>query len=102
MPKLKDVCRHIRSKQAGPFWITCDIYFDGPENFQRYHNNPALSAEHFAELYGTDAALVKWIPVEQLDMVKVSFPRPTPQGGVVERDMHAGQQYVRLLDVALE
>ena len=26
----------------------------------------------------------------------------TPQGGMIERDMHAGQQYVRLLDVELE
>jgi hypothetical protein len=35
-------------------------------------------------------------------MVKISYPRATPQGGMVERDMHAGQQYVRLLDVILD
>jgi hypothetical protein len=34
-------------------------------------------------------------------MVKVSYPRAAPQGGMVERDMHSGQQYVRLLDLEL-
>jgi hypothetical protein len=34
-------------------------------------------------------------------MIKISYPRTTPQGGMVERDMHSGQQYVPLLDVEL-
>jgi hypothetical protein len=40
-------------------------------------------------------------PVEILSMIKISFPRAAPQGGVVERDMHSGQQYVDLLDVEM-
>jgi hypothetical protein len=31
----------------------------------------------------------------------VSFPRPAPQGGVQDRDMHAGQQHVPLAQLAL-
>ncbi|PRB78966.1 DUF4387 domain-containing protein [Pseudomonas sp. MYb185] len=101
MPKLKDVCRYIRSKQAGPFWITFDIYFDSRESFDRYHDDEALSVESFAKLYGADPALVKRIPVPQLEMIKISYPRSTPQGGIIERDMHAGQQYVRLSNVSV-
>ena len=101
MPKVRDVCRHVRSKQAGPFWITMDLFFDGPESFSKYAESPALSGDLFARLYGTDAELVKRFPVPELGVLKVSFPRSSPQGGVVERDMHAGQQYVRLLDVEL-
>lgn len=102
MTKLNDVCRHVRSKQAGPFWITFDIFFDSQDSFDRYHDSPALSPEQFERLYGTDPKLVKRIPVPYLQMVKVSFPRPSPQGGMVERDMHAGQQYVRLLSVDVD
>ncbi|KJH81879.1 DUF4387 domain-containing protein [Stutzerimonas stutzeri] len=102
MPKLREVCRYIRSKQAGPFWITFDIYFDGRENFNRYHESEALSVEAFAQLYGANPAFIKRIPVPQLDMIKISYPRLTPQGGIVERDMHAGQQYVRLLNVSVD
>ncbi|WP_109809010.1 DUF4387 domain-containing protein [Sphingosinithalassobacter portus] len=102
MAKVRDVCRHVRSKNAGPYWVTFDFFFDGPENFEKYHASPALAPDLFARLYGTDPALVKHIPVADLDMVKISYPRATPQGGVEERDMHSGQQYVRVLDVELD
>lgn len=102
MVKVRDVCRHIRSKQAGPFWVTFDIFFEGPESYRRYHASPALSPALFADLYGTDPAMVKTIPVDALAMVKISYPRATPHGGIEERDMHSGQQYVRLLDVELD
>lgn len=101
MPTVKDVCRHVRSKNAGPFWVTIDIFFDGAESFARYSEAEALGPKTFEKLYGADPALVKRFPVASLHMVKVSYPRTTSQGGMVERDMHAGQQYVRLLDVEL-
>jgi len=102
MARVRDVCRHVRSKQAGPFWVTVDLFFDGEESFQRYRDSAALSPEFFARLYGTDASQVKRFAIEGLRIVKISYPRPTPQGGAVERDLHSGQQYVRLLDVELD
>jgi hypothetical protein len=101
MPKLNDVCRYIRSKNAGPFWITVDLFFDGQENYEAYGKTDRLSPELFASIYGTDPQLVKRIPVDDLQIVKFSYPRVKPQGGVVERDMHGGQQFVRLLDIEL-
>lgn len=102
MTTLKDVARHVRSKNAGPFWVTVDIFFDGPENFVAYSASPALSAERIANLFGTTAELVKHYPVPSLNVLKISYPRSTPQGGMVERDMHSGQQYVRLLELVVD
>ena len=102
MAKVRDVCRHVRSKQAGPFWVTIDLFFDGQESYQRYHDSEALTGQRFAQLYGTDASQVKRFPVESLSVLKISYPRATAQGGVVERDLHSGQQYVRLLDLELD
>lgn len=102
MAKVGEVCRHVRSKQAGPFWVTVDLFFDSEESFRRYGHSAVLSGELFERIYGADAGLVKHFPVESLSMLKISYPRPTPQGGVVERDLHSGQQYVRLLDVELD
>jgi hypothetical protein len=99
--KLRSVCRYIRSKNAGPFWITIDVFFDGPEHYQKYRDSPSLDAASIASLYGTDPKWVKRFAIDSLNTVKISFVRPTPQGGLVERDMHAGQQYVRLLDLEL-
>jgi hypothetical protein len=101
VPKLRDVCRYVRSKNAGPFWVTVDMFFDSAESYATYHDDPAISADVIAAIYGVDAALVKRFAVKSLNMVKISYPRATPQGGVLERDMHAGQQFVPLLELQL-
>jgi len=102
MVKVRHVCHHVRSKNAGPYWVTFDFFFDGPENYRKYSSSPALSPELFARLYGTDPSLVKTVHVEDLSIIKISYPRASPQGGMEERDMHSGQQYVRILDVDLD
>jgi hypothetical protein len=99
MAKVGEVCRHVRSKNAGPFWITMDLFFDDEASFRKYRDSPALGPELFAALYGADADRVKRIPVDNLRMIKISYPRPHPQGWRGERDMHSGQQFARLLDV---
>jgi hypothetical protein len=102
MPTVNDVCHHVRSKNAGPYWVTFDLFFNSPENFARYATSAALGPKTFERLFGADPALVKSFPVEKLDMVKISYARSTPQGGVIERDLHCGQQFVRLLDIELD
>ena len=98
---VKDACRHVRSKNAGPFWVTIDLFFNDAEHFDRYADSEALGAATLARLYGADPALVKRFKVPSLHIVKLSYARTSPQGGMVERDMHCGQQYVRLLAVEL-
>lgn len=101
MPKVTQVCRQVRSKNAGPFWITVDLFFRDAEAFAHYADDAALQPDAIATLFGVEAAKVKRFLVPQLCVLKLSYPRSTPQGGAVERDMHGGQQYVRLLDVEL-
>jgi hypothetical protein len=100
MPKLCDLCT-IRSKNAGPFWITLDLFFPDAETYDRYASSPAISARAIADVYGVDETLVKRFRIDDLRVLKISYPRATPQGGAHERDMHGGQQYVRLLHVDL-
>ncbi|MCY1167566.1 hypothetical protein D9M73_75320 [compost metagenome] len=42
-PNLRDVCRFVRSKNAGPFWATIDPFFNSAHSFELYHDAPALS-----------------------------------------------------------
>lgn len=102
MAKLREVCRHIRSKNAGPFWVTIDLFFDSTENYRRYKNSDVLGAGSFAALYGTDRTFIKRFLIDRSNTIKVSFVRVSAQGGIIERDMHSGQQYVRLLDLELD
>ena len=45
MPRLAEVCRHVRSKNAGPYWITLDLTFPDRESFDRHVDAPALQPE---------------------------------------------------------
>jgi hypothetical protein len=101
MPTLKEVCHVVRSKVAGPFWVTIDLVFDGSESYDRWVTSPALGAESIASVYGVDPAAVALYPIPALHALKISYPRPVPQGGVEERDLHSGQQYTYLLDLEL-
>lgn len=99
MPNVVEVCRFIRSKNAGPYWITLDFFFDTLESFDRYAEAEALQPTSIANIFNVPSELVKRQSLRSLQVVKLSYPRPEPQGGVVERDMHGGQQFVRLLDL---
>ena len=101
MTKLREVCRAIRSKNAGPFWITVDLFFDGPETYERYRSDRAIGAAAVAALYGVESQYVRRFEIDSLNVVKLSFPRLSPQGGAAERDMHGGQQYVPMLELEL-
>lgn len=101
MPNVAQVCSHVRSKNAGPFWITLDLSFRDAASFDRYANADALQAAAIGKLFDVDASLVKRFVIANLLVVKISYPRRHTQGGAHERDMHGGQQYVRLLDVEL-
>jgi hypothetical protein len=101
VPDLASICRHIRSKNAGPFWITIDLTFADPSTFEQYANSEALQSPAIAKLFGVEPRSVKRFLVVDLSVLKISFPRLSPQGGAIERDMHGGQQYIRLLDVQI-
>lgn len=101
MPKVREVCHVVRSKVAGPFWVTMDLMFDSRDNFDRYSSSSALGREAIADLYGVGSDDVALYPVPSLNVLKISFPRQTVQGGVGERDLHSGQQYTYILDKEL-
>ena len=102
MAKLGEIAKYVRSKNAGPFWVTMDVFFDTDEDFQRVVNASWINAAVIAELYGASEDHVKIFNLPELKVIKISFPRKTPQGSPNERDMHSGQQYVPLLDLVLE
>ena len=101
MPKLKEVCRHVRSKNAGPFWITVDLFFKDAAAYAAHAGDPVLSKDDLARALNAPSDGLRVIKVPALNVLKVSYPRQHPQGWSGERDMHAGQQYVSLLEIEL-
>jgi hypothetical protein len=73
------VCPTIRSRNAGAFWITLDLFFDGEDNYARFRDARALSSEAVARTCGS-AAHVRRYPVGALQVLEISYPRAVPQG----------------------
>jgi Domain of unknown function (DUF4387) len=94
---LGDLAVEVRSKNAGPFWMTLEAFM--PDD-QTYRIADALiTAELISELYRVPPASVQIFRLPDLRVVKVSFPRPIAQGSLHDRDMHAGQQHVPLAGI---
>ncbi|WP_137897168.1 DUF4387 family protein [Sphingomonas sp. 2SG] len=102
MNTVSDVCRYVRSKNAGPFWITVDLFFKDAKLFARHAATETLSRDALARIFRADPAQVKWFAIPNLLVIKFSYPRVEAQGGALERDMHGGQQFVEILDLPLD
>lgn len=85
----------VRSKNAGPFWVTIDIFCDRPEVYDQVC--AGLSNAEVAALYQVPEQLLKRFEIADLRVVKFSVPRPVVQGAAADRDMH-GAQYAALLE----
>lgn len=92
--KLSEKILKVRSKNAGPFWVTIDIFCGTDAAFADV--SQTLQTEAVARLYATDLDLVKRFDIPDLKVVKFSIPRPVVQGSAADRDMH-GAQWAHLL-----
>jgi hypothetical protein len=98
---VKDTAALVRSKNAGPFWLTLDMMFDDHESYQEAVASPALSRERVAEAFGLSAEDVKLFTHDIARAIKISFPRSVSSGSVYDNDIFGGQQYAPLLDIQL-
>lgn len=98
---IGDVAELVRSKNAGPFWQTLDIFLPDDETYERVAGSPSLDEGVIASVYRTPIDTVTIYRLPSIRVVKISFPRPVTQGGVADRDMHAGQQHVPLAQLRL-
>jgi len=100
MTMLGQLATHVRSKNAGPFWVTVDIFLPDAAAYERAAASSALTdVDAIAARYAVSPNEVKVFRLPDLRAVKISFPRPSAQGGAHDRDMHSGQQYVPLIDI---
>ena len=99
--RLRDLAVFIRSKNAGPFVLTIDIFFASPGDCERVVSSGILAAQNIGELYRIDPATVLVIHVPQSNALKISIPRPLAAGDVGDRDVAGGQQFAPLLNVRI-
>jgi len=99
VPTLGDIVFKIRSKNAGPFWVTIDIFCGSRETFNAVR--AALSVGQVAALVGQSPDLIREFAIPDLNVIKYSLPRPCVQGSRFDRDMHGAQTSVLLSELEI-
>lgn len=91
-----DLAIEVRSKNAGPFWVTMELFMRDAAGYALAADPEIVDEDVIASLYGIRAEDVQIFRIASLNVVKISFPRPVTQGSLRDRDIHAGQHHVPL------
>ena len=94
---VRDLLVSVRSKNAGPFSVTFDLFFGDRATFDEVVASGALTPETVAPCYHLDPGVVRVFPFAPALAIKVSIPRQVPGGSPGDRDVAGGQQFVPLL-----
>lgn len=99
MSTIEKTVKYIRSKNAGPFWLTIDAFCNSVEDTERVAAAFERERAFIAKAYQVRPEDLQIYCLKHIQVAKMSFPRVPIEGSCDERDMHGGQQYVTLLDI---
>jgi hypothetical protein len=118
--RLTDVAPIIRSKNSGPYEITLDVVFSSSSMYNLIKESSLLTPSMVARLYHIKEEDIIWCGFYDQAMAwKCTIPRyreevgngvagnergvrrVVPNGGFMETDVHASQQYAGLLSLEL-
>ena len=99
---LAETAKLVRSKNAGPFWLTFDVMFDDEGVYRKVRDQRVLTSEVVAPLYRLTPDQVQVFAHDAARALKVSMPRPHSSGSPFDTDVFGGQQYAPLLDLTVE
>ena len=97
MSTLGEKVKKIRSKNAGPFWITIDIFCGNKKIYKEVCNK--LKNSEIINLLMISEQQLKRFEIDDLNVIKFSFPRKIIQGDIFDRDMHGAQLAVLLSEM---
>ncbi|PCJ94651.1 MAG: hypothetical protein COA52_04970 [Hyphomicrobiales bacterium] len=99
MAELGSIVEKLRSKNAGPFWLTVDMFCGTPQAFETVRDG--LSTKRVADAFGVKPQTIKRFEIPSLNVIKFSLPRPQIQGSIEDRDMHGASWAALLAEIDL-
>ena len=99
MKKLIDYTKVLRSKNAGPLFITFDLIFHNTDDMK--YVLARLSKEAIAKAYDTEITKIDIIPFEVVNSIKITFPRKNISGSLLDDDIYGCQQHGPLSEILI-
>jgi hypothetical protein len=102
MPTLDSLASIIRSKNASPFRVTIDIFFDDLVSYQKVKDSEVLTPELVAKLYRLPKSQVEGIYfVNQALGIKITLIKEYPSDHFLSSDCHGAQQHFPFLSIQI-
>jgi hypothetical protein len=100
--RLYDLAEVLRSKNAGPLYLTFDMIFPDVQVYRRVLDSAVLTPELIAGLYDVAAELVSIVPFDAANAIKITIPRTGPTSGAPgDRDVYGAQQHAPLIGIMI-
>ena len=99
---LGEVASILRSKNAGPYLLTLDVFFDSAEVFNQVKMSGVITDSLVSRCYGIDKSDVinlGWH--DSARGLKITIVRPAVSGSPRDRDVYGCQQHAPLLGVKI-
>lgn len=99
MKKLIDYTKILRSKNAGPLFITYDLIFRNREDMDYVAQR--LTKAQIAKAYDVAEEKIDIIVYGVVNSIKITFPRKNISGSLQDTDIYGCQQHVPLSEIEL-
>ena len=99
MKKLIDYTKILRSKNAGPLFITFDLIF--PTNEEMHYVSQRLTKEMVSQAYDVPVEKIDIIVYGVVNSIKITFPRKNISGSLQDTDIYGCQQHIPLANILL-
>lgn len=99
MPRLREMTKVLRSKNAGPFMVTFDLMFRNREDMEKVVESDVLAVDRLSTLFkcARDEITVHVYP--PANAIKITIPRRHSSGSFDDSDVFGCQQHAGLLDI---
>ena len=99
MKKLVDYTKILRSKNAGPLFITFDLIFSGSDEMEYVLEK--LKRSDVAMAYGIDEKEIDIIAYKVVNSIKITFPRQNISGSLCDSDIYGCQMHMPLANIEI-
>ena len=99
MKKLIDYTKILRSKNAGPLFITFDLIFNN--NQDMLYVSERLTKEQISKAYSVPEEKIDVIVYSVVNSIKITFPRKNISGSLGDTDIYGCQQHVPLSNIEI-
>ena len=99
MAKVGEIVESIRSKNAGPFWLTIDIFCSNKQRFRQLCSH--LNTQKICNIFDLTTDKIQRYEISDLNVLKFSLPRPNVQGSYDDRDMHGATRAELIHEIEL-